>query len=154
MESQHHFQGNLVADPTQRLVANGLKVTRFRIACSGRRFDKGAGEWVSTDPVYMSVACWRQLGDNVAATLRKGDSVVVIGRMTYREYDDTNGGPRRSFYEVDAMSVGPDLSRYVALLARPTRELTEVQVPDQTDGTAPAAAEAPAAAPAEQAAAA
>src|SRR2546421_212860 len=115
MESQHHFQGNLVADPTQRVVANGLKVTRFRIACSGRRFDRAAGDWVSTDPVYMSVACWRQLGDNVMKTLRKGDSVLVIGRMTYREYDDTNGA-RRSSYEIDALSVGPDLSRYIAML--------------------------------------
>jgi len=141
MESQHHFQGNLVADPTQRVVANGMRVTRFRIACSGRRFDKATNDWVSTDPVYMSVVCWRQLGDNVMQTLRKGDSVVVIGRMTYREYDDANGGGRRSSYEVDAMSVGPDLSRYIALLARPTREITDVPVPEQ-----PAATEEPAAA--------
>jgi single-strand DNA-binding protein len=131
MESQHHFQGNLVADPAQRSVANGMRVTRFRIACSGRRFDRGSNEWVSTDPVYMSVVCWRQLGDNVMQTLRKGDSVVVIGRLTYREYEDANGGGRRSFYEVDALAVGPDLSRYVAMLARPTRELADVTVPEQ-----------------------
>jgi single-strand DNA-binding protein len=133
MESQHHFQGNLVADPTQRVTANGLKVTQFRIVQSGRRFDRATGDWVSTDPVYMSVACWRQLGDNVARTLHKGDTVVVIGRMKMREYDDANGGPRRTFYEVDALAVGPDLSRYVALLARPNRELEEVEVPAQAD---------------------
>lgn len=136
MESQHHMQGNLVADPTQRVVANGLKVTRFRIASSGRRFDKATAEWVNTDPVYMSVVCWRQLGDNVMTTLRKGDTVVVIGRLTYREYDDANGGPRRSSYEIDATSVGPDLSRYVALLARPTRELAAVDLPVRAEDVA------------------
>ena len=133
MESQHHFQGNLVADPTQKVTANGLKVTQFRIVQSGRRLDRDTGEWVSTNPVYMSVACWRQLGDNVATTLHKGDTVVVIGRLKMREYDDANGGPRRTFYEVDAQAVGPDLSRYVALLARPNRDLADVQVPEQQD---------------------
>ena len=52
-------------------------------------------------------------------SLRKGDSVVVMGRLTYREWDDPNGGGRRSRYEVDATSVGPDLSRYVAELSGP-----------------------------------
>jgi single-strand DNA-binding protein len=123
--------GNLVADPTQKVTANGLKITQFRIVQSGRRLDRNTGEWVSTDPVFMSVACWRQLGDNVAKTLHKGDTVIVVGRLKMREYDDANGGPRRTFYEVDAQAVGPDLSRYVALLARPNRELADVEVPAQ-----------------------
>jgi single-strand DNA-binding protein len=117
------MQGNLVADPTQRVVASGHKVTKFRIAASGRRFDKAVGDWVNTDTVYMSVSCWRQLGDNVAKSLRKGDTVVVHGRLTFREYDDAHGGPRRHSYEIDASSVAPDLSRYVAQLGRPVREL-------------------------------
>jgi single-strand DNA-binding protein len=131
MEPMQHLQGNLVQDPTQQVVANGLKVTRFRMASSGRRYDKNTGEWVSTDPVYMSVVCWRQLGDNVMQSLRKGDSVVVMGRLTYREWDDPNGGGRRSRYEVEASSVGPDLSRYIATLARPPRELPDAPVPAQ-----------------------
>jgi single-strand DNA-binding protein len=143
MEPQQHLQGNLVQDPSQQVVANGLRVTRFRMAASGRRYDKNTGEWVSTDPVYMSVACWRQLGDNVMQSLRKGDSVVVMGRLTYREWDDPNGGGRRNRYEVDATAVGPDLSRYVAQLVRPLRELpdsatpeaqlSEAQVPEQSE---------------------
>ena len=103
------------------------------MASSGRRYDKNTGEWVSTDPVYMTVACWRQLGDNVMQSLRKGDSVVVMGRLTYREWDDPNGGGRRNRYEVEASSVGPDLSRYVATLSRPLRELPDAPVPEQAD---------------------
>ena len=41
---------------------------------------------------------------------------VVMGRLTFREWDDPNGGGRRNRYEVDASSVGPDLCRYVAEL--------------------------------------
>lgn len=132
MEPQQNLQGNLVQDPTQTVTANGNKVTRFRIASSGRRLDKNTGEWASTDPVYMSVVCWRQLGDNVMQSLRKGDSVVVMGRLTYREWDDPQTGARRNRYEVEATSVGPDLSRYIATLARPLRELPESVVPEQS----------------------
>src|SRR3954451_20417766 len=123
MDPHLTMQGNLVADPTQSTVASGHKVTRFRIAANGRRFDQAAGDWVNTDTVYMSVSCWRQLGDNVMQSLRKGDTVVVHGRLTFREYEDANGGPRRHSYEIDATSVAPALSRYVAQLGRPLREL-------------------------------
>jgi single-strand DNA-binding protein len=132
MEPQQYLQGNLVQDPAQTVTANGNKVTRFRMASSGRRLDRNTGEWASTDPVYMSVVCWRQLGDNVMQSLRKGDSVVVMGRLTYREWDDPQSGARRNRYEVEATSVGPDLSRYIATLARPLRELPEPAVPEQS----------------------
>jgi single-strand DNA-binding protein len=121
MESYLTMQGNLVADPVQRVVAEGLRVTRFRIASSGRRWDRGSSDWVNTDPVFMSVSCWRQLGDNVFRSLHKGDTVIVVGRVVFREYDDAHGGPRRSTHEIDALAVGPDLSRYLTTMARPPR---------------------------------
>lgn len=136
MEPQIHMQGNLVADPSYRVTAAGLHMTKFRIASSGRRFDRARNDFVSTDPVYMSVVCFRQLADNVAMSLRKGDTVVVQGRLTFREYDDSHGGPRRQAYEIDATAVGPDLARYSTSLTRPTRELEPtpagpVDVPQQ-----------------------
>ena len=131
------MHGNLVADPQQRVTAAGLKVTKFRIAASGRRFDKGADGWVDTETVYMSVACWRQLGLNVLQTLHKGDTVLVCGRLRFREYDASDGSGRRQAYEIEASNVGPDLARYVGTFGKPMREL-----PDE----APAVPEQPAAA--------
>lgn len=133
MEPQQNLAGNLVQDPAQTVTASGLKVTRFRMAASGRRYDRATGEWVSTDPVYISVVCWRQLGDNVMQSLRKGDSVVVMGRLMYREWND-EAGNRRNKYEIEASAVGPDLSRYVAQLVRPLRDLPEVPAPAEPDG--------------------
>jgi len=132
------MQGNLVADPVQRVTAGGLKVTKFRIAASGRRFDKGVEGWVDTDVVYMSVSCWRQLGLNVLRTLHKGDTVVVHGRLRFSEYDVPDGGRRQS-YEIEAGSVGPDLARYVAQLSRPLRELPEDDGAPATPGPAQSA---------------
>ena len=132
MESQLPMVGRLVQDPSQQVTANGTKVTRFRIACNGRRFDRSTNDWVNTDPVYMSVVCWRQLGDNVMQSLSRGDAVLVVGRLTYHEWDDANNG-RQSRYELQATAVGPDLSRYVTTLSRPLRELPDVAVPSQQD---------------------
>ena len=141
MEPQLHLQGNLTSDPAQQVVANGFKITKFRIACSGRRYDGRTGEWTNTPPVYLNVRCWRQLGDNVMQTLRKGDSVVVLGRMSYREWDDAAGG-RRHDYDVEASSVGPDLARYVATLARPLRDLPDLpDLPAEASGAEGATAD-------------
>ena len=127
MDTSLVLQGNLVADPVQRQVASGARVTRFRMASSGRRFDQAINDWVSTDTVYMTVTCWRQLGDNVMQSLHKGDTVVVLGRLRFREYDDPNNGPRRQSYEVEAQAVGPDLSRYIATFSRPLRDLPPIE---------------------------
>jgi len=129
------MQGNLVADPQQRVTASGLKVTKFRMASSGRRFDNASGGWVDTDVVYMSVNCWKQLGLNVLQSLHKGDTVVVGGRLRFREYDVAEGGGRRQTYEIEASSVGPDLARYVGTFGKPMREL-----PDGDATTVPAQA--------------
>ena len=127
------MQGNLVADPQQRVTASGLKVTKFRIASSGRRYDGPSGGWVDTEVVYMSVNCWKQLGLNVLQSLHKGDTVVVGGRLRFREYDATDGSGRRQTYEIEASSVAPDLARYVATFGKPLREL-----PDEGASTVPA----------------
>jgi single-strand DNA-binding protein len=77
----------------------------------------------------MSVNCWKQLGLNVLRTLHKGDTVIVVGRLRFREYDAPDGAGRRQAYEIEASSVGPDLARYVAELGRPLREVPDADAP-------------------------
>jgi single-strand DNA-binding protein len=136
MDTYITMQGNLVADPVQRPGGVTGNVTKFRLASSGRHFDKATGAWVDTNTVFMDVACWRQLGDNVFTSLHKGDTVLVHGRLDYREWDDADG-KRRSAVEISASSVAPDLSRYVALLSKPNRQLAaEPAVPEQVESAA------------------
>jgi single-strand DNA-binding protein len=120
MDTYLTVQGNLVADPVARSTASGATVVSFRIASSGRRFDKNAGEFRDGDPMFITLSCWRALGTNVAASLRKGDSIVAQGRLIYRTYDDRQG-VRRSVHELDAISVGPDLARCPVDVRRPRR---------------------------------
>jgi single-strand DNA-binding protein len=150
MDPSVTYQGNLVADPTQRVTASGATVTRFRIAASARRLDRHTGEWIDADPNFISVTCWRQLGAHAMASLRKGDSVVVHGRLVYREYDDRHNVRRRE-HEIDAVAIGPDLGRWPVDIRRPAKQPAPdaagsepVDKPADTTGALPAAAAAPA----------
>jgi single-strand DNA-binding protein len=141
MDTYLTVQGNLVADPVTRSTASGATVVGFRIASSGRRFDKGTGEFRDGDPMFITVSCWRGLGTNVAASLRKGDSILAQGRLTFRSYDDRQG-VRRSVHELDAIAVGPDLARCPVDVRRPQRpaeQAVEAARPDAVVGDAVAA---------------
>jgi single-strand DNA-binding protein len=112
---------------------------RIRVAANARRFDKDAGAFRDGEPMFIGVSCWRNLGGHVLATLRKGDSVVVFGKLLYREYDDANGN-HRTGHEIDAVAVGPDLNRCAADLRRPARPATEAPESAQSDAVAEVAA--------------
>ncbi len=65
-----------------------------------------AGEWKDGDTLFTSVTCWRALAENVHLSLRKGNSVIVIGRLSVRPYE-TRDGEKRQSVDIDAMAVGP-----------------------------------------------
>jgi single-strand DNA-binding protein len=70
--------------------------------------------------LYLSVSCWRRLAEN-AASLVKGDPVIVRGKLRTREWT-TEQGERRSVVELEADSIGPDLAR-CAVTVRKQRSL-------------------------------
>ncbi len=121
-EAQISMTGYVATQPRWRRPESQSPNVMMRVAWTPRRLDRSTGEWVDGHTSYLSVTCWRKLADNVATCLRKGDPVVVKGRLTVREYTDKDGALRTAV-EVDASSVGHDLSRGVAQFAR-TRPVT------------------------------
>jgi single-strand DNA-binding protein len=95
-------------------------VLNFRIASNERRFDKTSESWVDGESLYLSVNCWRRLAEN-AASLVKGDPVIVSGKLRTREWT-TEQGERRSVVELEANAVGPDLARCAATVRKQRRE--------------------------------
>jgi single-strand DNA-binding protein len=110
--------GRVVTDITPRMTQSGHKVANFRLATQERNYDKAQDLWVDGDRMYLTVSCWRNLADHVADSLRKGDQVVVHGRMKIREYK-TEEGDRRTSLEVDAKAIGPDLALHTVAVNRP-----------------------------------
>jgi single-strand DNA-binding protein len=121
-EAHISLTGYVASQPKIRKISEGVQSLSMRVAWTPRWLDRSTGEWTDGNTSYVSVTCWRKLADNVAVCLRKGDPVVVKGRLSVRTYDDKEGVSRTQV-DVDATSIGHDLCRGVAQFQR-TRPAT------------------------------
>ena len=94
---------------------NSERVT-FRAVSTERRYDEAAGEWVDGDEFGIAVVCWRQLGTSVLSLLRKGDPVVVTGKLSTRRYE--KDGVTDYFTECKADHVAIDVGRAAGRIRR------------------------------------
>ena len=112
--------GFVAQDPIQRPTKNGVLVTDLRVGATPRVQDRVTNEWRDGDTSYYDVSCWRRLGDNVRASLRKGDPVMIKGKFRSRNYMDKNG-VSRTVIDIVADTVGHDLNRGVVNYLRQHR---------------------------------
>lgn len=98
--------GNLTDDPELRFTQGGVPVCNFRIA-SSRRFTDRQGN-PQEETVFMTVNLWRDMAENVAESLRKGDRAIVIGRVKVRSYENREG-QTVWVTEIEADEVAPSL---------------------------------------------
>ena len=103
--------GNLTRDPELRYTPAGFAVATFGLAWNYK--DKSGDESVS----FFDIKCWRDLAENVAASLAKGNRVVVYGRLDYQSWE--KDGQRRSKVEIIADDIGPSL-RWATAETTPT----------------------------------
>ena len=112
--------GFVAQDPIQRPTKNGVLVTDLRVGTTPRVQDRVTNEWHDGETSYYNVSCWRRLGDNVRASLRKGDPVMIKGKFRSRAFTDKNGVSRTAI-DIMADTVGHDLNRGVANYLRQQR---------------------------------
>ncbi|ROS48388.1 single-stranded DNA-binding protein [Frigoribacterium sp. PhB24] len=99
--------GIIATDPRALVTQTGLSITSFRLASTQRRYDRVKGEWVDGETNWYTVTAFRHLADNVLASLRKGQRVVVTGRVRIRSWE--SGERSGMTVEVDADAIGHDL---------------------------------------------
>jgi len=88
--------GNLTRDPEVK--SNG--VVTMRIASNKRRKNAQTGEWYDS-PNYFDCVAFQRTGELCAQYLRKGSRVLIVGELTFREWDDAkNPGQKRSAVEI------------------------------------------------------
>ncbi|GAA4119511.1 single-stranded DNA-binding protein [Nocardioides fonticola] len=128
------FTGWLGSDVTMRQ-AGGVPVASFRVATAPRRFSRRSEEWVDGETQWYTVQAWRGLAENAALSLRRGDPVLVHGRLSVRTWT-TNAGVETTTLEVDALHLGHDLTRGRSAFSRaPRPERVEAAAPES--GSAP-----------------
>jgi len=107
------IRGRLTADPEMRFTPSGSGVVNFTVAVNASKFDKDSNTWKDSPTKFWRCAAWNQgkltRADNVANLLKKGDSVIVYGELTTREYV-TKEGENRSADEIRVESIGKDLT--------------------------------------------
>ena len=81
--------GRLVADPEIKFGGSGIAILKARVVTSGRK--KTDDGWQDIDTTFWSVSAFRQLAENVAESLQKGDEVIVVGKVKVREYETPEG---------------------------------------------------------------
>lgn len=79
--------GNLGQDPEMRYTTDGTAVGSFSIATS-----YGSGDARKTD--WHKIVVWAKTAEFVKEYCRKGNMVLVEGRIQYRSYDDKDGVKR------------------------------------------------------------
>jgi single-strand DNA-binding protein len=106
--SDHVTVHGLVATEPRHLVTKeGLEITSFRLAAMQRRFDRQLGKWRDDGTNWYSIASFRILAKNAAASLEKGHRVIVSGRLKVREWDA--GEKSGVSVDIEADSIGHDL---------------------------------------------
>ena len=86
--------GSLCAEPELRHTSAGVPVADLRIA-ENRNYQDDSGEW-RQETSYYSAVVWRRLAEH-AASLRRGDRVVAVGRMRQDEWTTDRGETRRRY---------------------------------------------------------
>lgn len=112
--------GRLGGDPELRFTASGAQVVSVSAAFTVRVLDKNTQQWTDKSTTWARLNIWRQMAENVAASLSKGDSVFVEGTAEVREYDRPDGS-KGSSLEILVDTIGPDLRFQQAGTSRPER---------------------------------
>lgn len=93
--------GNLTRDPEIRTTANNRALASFGLAVN-RRYQVN-GEW-QEQTSFFDVVAWSDLAEHAAASLHKGDRIIVSGRMEQRTWEVD--GAKRSKTEIVATDIG------------------------------------------------
>jgi single-strand DNA-binding protein len=139
-ESYITVTGRLVADPERRTTRTGVPFAAFRVASTTRRLNRETGQYEDGSTSFFNVTAFRSLGANVAHSLKKGQAVVVYGRLRVNQWmrsDNSHG----TSVEVDAYNVGHDLTWGTTELRRVARAQLDQHDRMADDGVQAAMAE-------------
>ena len=79
--------GNLTRDPELRFTNGGIPVCSFGMAVNRVRS--------KTEEVdFFDVSAWRELGETIANYKKKGDPILVEGRLQFRSWEAQDGSKR------------------------------------------------------------
>lgn len=124
--------GNLTRDPEMRSLPNGNKVTSFSLATNRTYKDASGARQEQVE--YHNIVVFGRQAETSAQYLKKGQGVLIEGRIQTRSWDDKTTGEKKYRTEIvaDAVQFGPKSqggsSQDLGGASQPVQK--ESQVPD------------------------
>lgn len=89
--------GNLTRDPELRTTQSGTPVLQFGVAVNERV--KQGDEWIDR-PNFLDCVMFGKRAESVSNFISKGSKVAVEGKLRWSQWEDKNGGGKRSRVEI------------------------------------------------------
>ena len=81
--------GNLTRDPELKFTNEGVAICDLGLAINRKWTDKEGKETENVD--FFNISCWNSMAENCAASLKKGDRVLISGHMNLRSWENKEG---------------------------------------------------------------
>lgn len=134
--------GTIATDPKLITTQSGVTLCSFRVASGDRRFDRAQQKWVDGETNWFGVTAFRALAEHAHESFRKGERIVITGRLRVRRWE--TGEKSGLNVEIEADALGHDLRWGVSRFEK--RSVTDSRTESAgredagtTEGTAPAA---------------
>jgi single-strand DNA-binding protein len=118
----------------------GVGTASFRLGSTDRHYDRASGTWVDGNTNWFTVQGYRQLAGNMGCSIKKGQRVIVVGRLKLRSWEKE--GRVHYATEIDADSVGHDLmwgsANYIRTVSKGPYSASEQGAGAQSAGGFPA----------------
>jgi single-strand DNA-binding protein len=88
------LMGNLTRDPQLRYLPNQMAVADFGVACN-RRWKSPQGE-DREETTFVDCTAWGKTAETINQYFRKGKPIFVEGRLKFDQWEDKQGGGKRS----------------------------------------------------------
>ncbi len=99
--------GRLTDSPTEGAIPNGTRVVKFRFAVGRSKKNPATGQWENDpNPLYIDCEAFarpdarRDLVSLITQYVKKGDPLYIEGRLVLDQWEDKNGGGKRSKHKI------------------------------------------------------
>lgn len=89
LRNQVTLIGNLGSDVEVKTFGDDKKLGKVSIA-TNQYYKNRAGELVQ-ETHWHNIIAWGKLAENMDKVAKKGDQIMVQGKLTYRNYEDSDG---------------------------------------------------------------
>lgn len=87
------IMGNLGADPEIRYMPNGTATVKINVAVTEKWTDKSTGE-IKEHTEWFPVLLYSHHAETVCKYMKKGDCILIYGKLRSRPYTDKTGAAR------------------------------------------------------------